>query len=147
MRCAISVPKTPVWADLCNYCATRIWRPLSLGEFKHLQMSREQKGRAIKTWRRGGIEASIVEREVGVGERCYVSCFQTAFLIRTNSLILWGYEITPNASKVVANVVALKCKRLKSKFRLQQLLSARGISEQRSPPQEPFPQRWAPWRE
>jgi hypothetical protein len=33
------------------------------------------------TWRRGGIATVVVEREVRVGERWYVYCFQYNFLI------------------------------------------------------------------
>ncbi len=39
---------------------------------------------------RGGIEASVGEWEVSVGERWYVSCFQYAFLISSNRQIPRG---------------------------------------------------------
>ena len=57
-------------------------------------------------WRRGGIRTVVVEWEVRVGERWYVSCFQRVFTIRKNRECLCVFREDSNRVPLVARIVA-----------------------------------------
>jgi hypothetical protein len=56
---------------------------LLLGSAAHVQ-NESLRWMQREIWRRGGIATVVAEREVRMGERWYVSCFQRGFTIRRN---------------------------------------------------------------